>query len=47
LLGKFFLWFLLWHGAITAARIGGWIGILLAVALVSGFLIYRQRHAHA
>jgi hypothetical protein len=47
LLGKFFLWFLLWHGAITAARIGGWIGILLAVALVSGFLIYRRRHAHA
>jgi len=47
LLGKVFLWFLLWHGAITAARIGGWIGVLLAVALVSGFVIYRGRHAHA
>jgi hypothetical protein len=45
LLGKFFLWFLVWHGAVTAARLGGWIGILLAIALVAGFLAYRRRHA--
>jgi hypothetical protein len=45
LLGKFFLWFLVWHGAVTAARVGGWIGILLAIALVAGFLAYRRRHA--
>jgi hypothetical protein len=45
LLGKFFLWFLLWHGALTAARIGGWIGIGLALALVGGFVLYRRRHA--
>jgi hypothetical protein len=45
LLGKFFLWFLLWHGALTAARIGGWMGIVLALALVGGFVLYRRRHA--
>jgi hypothetical protein len=45
LLGKFFLWFLVWHGAVTAARVGGWIGIVLAIALVAGFLAYRRRHA--
>jgi hypothetical protein len=45
ILGKIFVWFLLWHGAVTAARIGGWIGILLIAALIGGYLLYRQRHA--
>ena len=45
LLGKIFLWFLLWHGAVTAARLGGWIGILLVAALAAGVFVYRRRHA--
>ena len=45
LLGKLFVWFFLWHGAVTAARIGGWIGILLIAALAAGVLVYRRRHA--
>jgi hypothetical protein len=45
LLGKFFLWFLVWHGAITAARIGGWIGIALVLVLIGGFVLYRRRRA--
>jgi len=45
LLGKILFWFLLWHGAVGAARIGGWIGILLIAALVAGFFLYRRRHA--
>jgi len=47
ILGKLFFWFLLWHGAVTAARIGGWVGILLIAALVGGFLLYRNRQTHA
>jgi hypothetical protein len=47
LLGKFFLWFLIWHGAITAGRVFGWIGILLVVAAFIGFRIYRHRERHA
>ena len=44
-LGKIFIWFFLWHGAVTAARIGGWIGVLLVAALAAGVLLYRRRHA--
>jgi hypothetical protein len=45
LLGKLFLWVFLWNGVSAAARIGGWIGIVLVVALVGGFLLYRRSHA--
>ena len=44
-LSKFFLWIFLWNGVSTAARIGGWIGIALVVALIASFVIYRRRHA--
>ena len=45
LLGKIFVWFLLWHGAVTAARLGGWIGVLLVAALAAAFFLYRRRNA--
>jgi hypothetical protein len=45
LLGKFFLWFLIWHGAVTAARLGGLIGLLLILALGAGVFLWRRRHA--
>jgi hypothetical protein len=45
ILGKLFVWFLLWHGAVTAARIGGWIGILLIAAIVGGAILYRRSRA--
>jgi hypothetical protein len=33
-------------GVSTAARIGGWIGILLIAAIVvGGVMLYRRRHA--
>jgi hypothetical protein len=45
-LGKVFLWLFLWNGVSTAGRIGGWIGILLVLSLVTGaVLLYRRRHA--
>lgn len=45
LLGKIFVWFFLWHGAVTAARLGGWIGLLVLASLAAGFFLYRRRHA--
>jgi hypothetical protein len=43
--GKFFLWVVLWNGVSTAGRIGGWIGIAIAVTLVAGAIeLYRRRH---
>ena len=43
---KIFLWIVLWNGVSTAGRIGGWIGILLVVGLVTGAIVfYRRRHA--
>jgi hypothetical protein len=47
LLGKFFLWFLVWHGAITAARIGGWIGIALVLAALGTWIAVRRRRREA
>jgi hypothetical protein len=45
ILGKVFIWFFLWNGVSTGLRIGGWIGILLIVAVVGGVILYRRRHA--
>jgi hypothetical protein len=47
LLGKLILWFALWHGALTAARIGGWIGVVLLLAVIAGFVLYWRRRRHA
>jgi hypothetical protein len=44
ILGKVFLWLFLWNGVSTAARIGGWVGILLIVAVVGGAILYLRRH---
>jgi hypothetical protein len=43
--GKALLWLFLWNGVSTAGRIGGWIGIVLVLALVGGVILYRRRHA--
>ena len=43
---KLFLWLFLWNGVSTAGRIGGWIGILLIAALITGAVVfYRRRQA--
>jgi hypothetical protein len=44
-LGKFFLWWFAWNGAIDAWRIGGWIGAALVAAAVVSYVLYRRRHA--
>jgi hypothetical protein len=45
ILGKVFLWLVVWNGVSTALRIGGWIGALLIAAIVGGGILYRRRHA--
>ncbi|HZC30696.1 MAG TPA: hypothetical protein VE261_04200 [Gaiellaceae bacterium] len=45
ILGKLLLWIFVWNGVSTAVRIGGWIGILLVVAIVGGVILYRRQHA--
>ena len=45
ILGKFFLWWFAWNGAIDAWRIGGWIGAALVAVAVAAFVVYRRRHA--
>ena len=44
-LGKLFLWWFAWNGAIDAWRIGGWIGAALVAAAIAAYVLYRRRHA--
>lgn len=46
-LGKFFLWWFAWNGAIDAWRIGGWIGAALVAAAIAAYVIYRRRRQEA
>ena len=41
-LSKFFVWLFLWNGVSSAARIGGWVGIALVLALAIGFVVWRK-----
>ena len=43
ILGKVFLWLFVWNGVGTALRIGGWIGILLVLAITGGGILYLRR----
>jgi hypothetical protein len=43
ILGKFFLWWFAWNGAIDAWRIGGWIGAALVAAAIAAYVIYHRR----
>jgi len=42
-LGKVLLWLVAWHAAVNAWRIGGWVGIVLAVAAVTTYFVLRAR----
>ena len=45
LLGKFILWFVAWRGAEQLWRIGGWIALAVAAAVVAAYLVVRARRA--
>jgi hypothetical protein len=42
-LGKVFLWWFAWNGAVDAWRIGGWIGLALVVAAITAYVVLRAR----
>ena len=44
-LGKVFLWLFVWNGVSSAMRIGGWIGILLVLAIVTTVVVWRRSRA--
>jgi hypothetical protein len=46
-LGKFFLWWFAWNGAIDAWRIGGWIGAALVAAAIAAYVVYHRRRQEA
>jgi hypothetical protein len=41
-LGKLFLWLFVWNGVSSAVRIGGWIGILLVLAIIAAVVVWRR-----
>jgi len=43
LLGKFFIWWFAWNGAVDAWRIGGWVALAVVVAAVAGYFVLRAR----
>ena len=47
LLGKFFLWWFAWNGAVNAWRIGGWIGAALVALAIAAYVIYHRRREQA
>jgi len=42
-LGKVFVWWFAWNGAVDAWRIGGWIGIALVVGAIAAYVVLRAR----
>ena len=42
-LGKFFLWWFAWNGAVDAWRIGGWVALAVVLAVVASYLLLRAR----
>ena len=42
-LGKFFLWWFAWNGALNAWRIGGWIAAALIAAAIVAYIVYHRR----
>jgi hypothetical protein len=42
-LGKVFLWLFLWNGVSSAWRIGGWIGLAVVAAAITGYFVLRSR----
>jgi hypothetical protein len=45
LLGKFFIWWFAWNGAVDAWRIGGWVALAVVLAAIAGYLALRARRA--
>ena len=46
-LGKALIWLFAWNGVSTAWRIGGWVGLAVAAAVVLAYVVLRRRGAQA
>lgn len=44
-LGKFFIWWFAWNGAMDAWRIGGWVALAAVVAAIAVYVVFRSRRA--
>ena len=44
ILGKIVFFLFVWHGIGWAARIGGWVGILLIIGIVVGAIAWGKAH---
>jgi hypothetical protein len=42
-LGKFFVWWLAWNGAVDAWRIGGWVALAVVAAAIVAYFVLRAR----
>jgi hypothetical protein len=42
-LTKVLVWYFAWHGAVSAWRIGGWIGLAVVLAAIALFVVLRAR----
>ena len=47
ILSTIIFWFFVWNGVSTSARIGGWIGLLLLIAVIAGAIYYRRHRRDA
>jgi len=47
ILGKTLLWLFAWNGVSTAWRIGGWVGLAVAAAIVITYVVLRRRRVEA
>ncbi len=46
-LGKLLVWMFAWNGVSTAIRVGGWIGIVLLVAIAAAVVVLLRRRRAA
>jgi len=42
ILGKALIWLFAWNGVRTAWRVGGWIGVAVAVAIIVTYLVLTR-----
>ena len=42
-LGEFFLWLFAWNGVQDAWRIGGWIGLAVALGIIATVVVLHRR----
>ena len=47
ILGKTLIWLFAWNGVSTAWRVGGWIGLAIAAAIITTYVVLHRRRSEA